>query len=493
MATSIIEQKPLFNRMPVGQEIIFVVSNNTAVANQTKVKFCAEVWISDEANAGLPTLQVTSNMGQLVGTFKVSANAAGVGIFDFRNILENYVKSDNIAYEGSSYKGIPTGEVSSHPIHLIDKFSGNDKVYEHVAFKFYVEFLDNNQYLADGVTLNPNYNLVVTGTGTEVVSEGYQIFNAYLKYTDILSQTGVDFGYDTSAFNMKTVTTGKFLTNAPTTQYANLDDYGTFAVMIDNQTLTLAINDIYIRYFDSSGSPLGSDVIERTTENGAYTSDLSFFTILAQKNILFCGLFPANLRNWSTTFRGLITAGTIQGGYYTIQTRNGSNIATSDTYTINLNCPSQKQFESIRLCWLNQWGAWDYYTFIQKSSRTTSTKSTTYNQLAGSWNESSYRPYGYKGGQKTFRVNATERIKMNTDFVSEDDNVMFEELINSPEVYMLKGYNGEVTETGYALNQYVTPVRLTTSSFNKKTIANDKLIQYTFEVEKSKTQRTQSI
>ena len=82
---------------------------------------------------------------------------------------------------------------------------------------------------------------------------------------------------------------------------------------------------------------------------------------------------------------------------------------------------------------------------------------------------------------------------MNTDFVSEDDNVMFEELINSPEVYMLKGYNGEVTETGYALNQYVTPVRLTTSNFNKKTIANDKLIQYTFEVEKSKTQRTQSI
>ena len=80
---------------------------------------------------------------------------------------------------------------------------------------------------------------------------------------------------------------------------------------------------------------------------------------------------------------------------------------------------------------------------------------------------------------------------MNTDFVSESDNVMFEELINSPEVYLLQGFQTDAV--GSALNQYVTPVRLTTSRFAKKTVANDKLIQYTFEIEKSKTLRTQSI
>jgi hypothetical protein len=69
---------------------------------------------------------------------------------------------------------------------------------------------------------------------------------------------------------------------------------------------------------------------------------------------------------------------------------------------------------------------------------------------------------------------------------------MFEELINSPEVYLLKEFQ-DTTETFSALNQYVIPVRLTTSSFTRKTVANDKLIQYTFEVEKSKTLRTQSI
>ena len=82
-------------------------------------------------------------------------------------------------------------------------------------------------------------------------------------------------------------------------------------------------------------------------------------------------------------------------------------------------------------------------------------------------------------------------IKMNTDFISQDNNTMLEELVNSPEVYMLKGYHTDPTDS--TLNTYVTPVRLTTSSFTKKTVGNDRLIQYTFEVEKSKTLRTQSI
>jgi len=141
---------------------------------------------------------------------------------------------------------------------------------------------------------------------------------------------------------------------------------------------------------------------------------------------------------------------------------------------------------------LNQWGAWDYYTFKMKSAKTTSTKGSTYEQLAGTWNESIYLPSGYRGGKKAFRVNATEKIKMNTEFVNEAESEWFEELINSPEVYILEGFESTVSTT-QLLNQYVVPVRLTTSSYTRKTVANDKLMQYTFEVEKSKTLRTQSV
>jgi hypothetical protein len=80
---------------------------------------------------------------------------------------------------------------------------------------------------------------------------------------------------------------------------------------------------------------------------------------------------------------------------------------------------------------------------------------------------------------------------MNTDYISEDFNTTFEELINSPEVYMLEGFQTDLAFSD--LTNYVTPVRLTTSNFTKKTVANDKLIQYTFEIENSRTLKTQSV
>ena len=77
--------------------------------------------------------------------------------------------------------------------------------------------------------------------------------------------------------------------------------------------------------------------------------------------------------------------------------------------------------------------------------------------------------------------------RMNTDYVDEAIGVWFEELMNSPEVYVLEGYQTDITNS--ALNTYVQPVRLITSNYTRKTIANDKLMQYTFEVEKSKMKK----
>ena len=221
-------------------------------------------------------------------------------------------------------------------------------------------------------------------------------------------------------------------------------------------------------------------------------------TLIAQanRNLFYFGCFPANLRNWSTVFNSGTIINFIQGGYYTVEPLNYSDQNFGTKYTFNVNCPTLKGYEPIRLCWLNQWGTWDYYTFNMKSTKMISTKGSTYQQLEGSWNESAYRIDSFKGGKKAFRVNATEKISMNTDFVSEAESEWFEELINSPEVYILKGFQDDLNSAFLnisALNQYVTPVRLTTSSYTKKTVANDKLMQYTFEVEKSKTLRTQSV
>ena len=269
--------------------------------------------------------------------------------------------------------------------------------------------------------------------------------------------------------------------------FANIDDYGTFAFLQTTGTLATNVEQIEFKYYGSDGSALGSEVVTKDLSTGAF----DVYSAESKKQILYVGSYPANLRNWSSTFQALVTAGTIQGGYYTVGLENASALATTALYTINVNCENLRGYESIRLCWMNQWGAWDYYTFTKKSTRSLSTQGTTFTQLEGSWNERVYNTDSFRGGKKTFRRNATERIRINTDYISADNNVIFEELINSPEVYLLDGFQ---TDVNYALlNNYVTPVRVTTSSFTKKTIANDKLIDYTFEIEKSKTLRTQTV
>jgi len=468
MAT-IIEQKPLYTQLPVGQEVIFVVSNNTIVASFTNVRFIADVYISDTTPSSITTTSIPT------ATFKTTPNNAGVGIFDFKQVVENYVSADNMAANFSEYKGVTTTDDTPHPIHLIDKYSKNKKSARWLTIQFKTQYTDAN-------------GDIVTPEALFTVSVDYQLFNGYLKYSDILTMgtgaTANNFGYDLSNYNLSSQT-DSFLTNAPATQYANLEDYGTLAFLAPNDNLDY----IKLNYYDSSGGALDNESINKTVANGAYDT----FSTEISSRLLFFGCFPANLQNWSSKFQALVTAGTIQGGYIDIQAFDTSATPPriSQQYTININCPDTKGFESIRLCWLNQWGVWDYYTFTKKSVRSISTKGSTYEQLAGTWNEAAYRVDSYKGGKKNFRVNATEKIKMNTDYISESENDMFEELINSPEVYILEGYQTDGTYS--ALNQYVKPVRLTTSSFTKKTVANDKLIQYSFEVEKSKTLRTQSV
>ncbi len=477
VTNSVIEQQPLYTTMPVGQDVIFVISNNDAVANQEKVKFIVDIHISSTT----PPDVTTTN--DLVGSYKTTPNNAGVGMFDLRNVIENYVKADNMAANGSSYKSTVTSPEERHPLHLIDKYSMNNNSIRFMALVFAVEYLG-----ATDAAGNQDANTVRRQDGTEVNSDLFNLFNGYVKYTDDLKigTGGVpptdDFGIDISDFVLQSPG-DKFLTNAPLTQYANLEDYGTLAFLAVNDKL----DHIDLQYYDSAGSSLGTESIYRSLGNGAY----DVWSGEINKYLLFFGCFPANLQNWSTTFQALVTAGTIQGGEIRVIGRDSSNVGITDFYKIKLNCPEQKNYEPIRLCWLNQWGAWDYYTFTKKSSRTISTKGTTYTQLSGTWNQSLYRLDTYRGGKKALRRNASERISMNTDFVREDDNVMFEELINSPEVYLLEGFQTDAPFS--VLNKYVTPVTLSTSSFARKTVANDKLMQYSFDIEKTKMLRTQSI
>ena len=478
MATYII-QKPLYGdvdngAIPVGQQVVFSVEDAFQVQNRYNVKYVAEVHIGTSAiNLSVAT--------QLVASFKTTPNNAGVGIFDLQSILEGYVSSDNLGStsgNGSTYKGVTYTNNKPHPIHLIDKYARNRNAVRFFAIQFSVE--------SSTTPTSP----VIKRTTSVINSAQYIIFNGVLQYDNYLTQTNANYGYNLSdnlLYTAKSTSAAKFLTNSPTTQYANVNDYGVLSFLNCLPASTNVVRRIYFYYYDSLGNALGNeDIYNSFTAGGA---DSAGSTNVSR--LLYFGAFPGNLQNWSSTFQGLVSAGTIQGGYYTVQAINNDG-ELQQLYTINVNCPNSKGYESIRLTWLNQWGVSDYYTFTMKSTKSLTTNRTTYTQMSGTWNDSTYRINGFKGGKKNFRVNSTERITVNTDFVTEADAVWFEELINSQEVYVLNGYETETAPYNTMTNKYVEPILITSSNYIRKTIANDKLIQYTFEMERNKTQKTQT-
>ena len=255
---TLIQQKPLNSSLPVGQDVIFTVSNDSIVLNSDfiKIKFIAQVHISSDEQVNL---SLTDN---IVGTFKTTPNNAGVGMFNFRNIVENFVSADNMALENSNYKLI-SNENLRVPIHLINRYSRNSNSYRYMAVKFKVQYVDN---LASSATFG---DVITTDIKN---SSGFKFFNGYLKYSDIL-ETGTgseinDFGYSLGNFFL-TQNNRKFLTNAPLVQYANLEDYATTTIFLLNglsnqfsgQTGAFASPDsglygIRFRFYEADGTEI---------------------------------------------------------------------------------------------------------------------------------------------------------------------------------------------------------------------------------------------
>jgi len=480
MATSI-RQRILFRKpVPVGQDLIFSLKNDGIVNNEIQVKFVAQVHISDGEP---PNLASTDD---LIGTFKTVPNNAGAGIFNFRDIIESFVSSDNLTAFRALVKGEDDEEKNggTYPLHIIDKFSRNRNLARHFAVQFHVEFLDQT-------VGSPTFNEIVQADFRN--SSNHFIFNGYVFHDDtfqIGGPHGNSFGFDMRThpnnYELGSSTQARFMTNMPVRQFVNAKDYGTL-LFFRNDTL----DRFRITWTTHSGTGSSAFTLLLSSANGASSATNLGSNI--QRQFIYLGCGPANIRQYISAFDTLLTAGDID--FYTITPQNNSNVQVGNTMRFTVNCPTLKGFEPIRLCWLNQWGGWDYYTFNMKSTKTFTTKGSTYNQLGGSWDKVAYKLNSFKGGMKSFRMNTTEKITINTDYISEEEGKAFEVLINSPEVRILTDYVEETSSEfdENANNNYVIPCRLTTQSITRKTKANDNLIQFTFEIEKTKILRTQSI
>jgi hypothetical protein len=487
MATTII-QEPLYRHQMGADDFLCTVQNDAIVSGVPtayfNVKFIAEVFIGED------TIN-TGTSAQLVGTFKVIPNNKGRGIFNFKQVIESYVTPQHQGYEDlaaapiyppSDYKGVGY-DLLAHPIHLIDKFACNREMLRYIKVQFKLE---GATFLGGPVSVISN---------TSINSSEFLITNSYVPVdgTYITGGTGNSkySWIDTKEYQQTGATVpptlgGSYLTNVPLVQEVNYADYGTISFLTSTQEFG-SVQYVQVRWYNASNVLQGSTNTQLNFANGGVFPNQSH----TATKLFFFGSGPANLSNANASFKTDLDNGVI--AYYTLQNLQSltQGQEASRQYRFNVTCSPFRGFEPIRLCWLNQMGSWDYYTFNKKSTRKLTSKKTKYQQLSGTWNGDFYERMGWKGGGKTYRSNTTETIKMNTGYITEDWAVLFEEMINSPEVYRLQPQSRNNPNQAY-LNKYVHPCVLKTSSYTRKTKANDRLINYSFEIEMSKIQNVQN-
>jgi hypothetical protein len=133
----------------------------------------------------------------------------------------------------------------------------------------------------------------------------------------------------------------------------------------------------------------------------------------------------------------------------------------------------ESKYPNVRMKWKNRYGQFDYFNFDMVSKKSFDVSSKSYQPQPGGWNNSVLTYTDSDSTKQNFATDAFESITVNTDWISESYNDWFKQLLVSDEIYIIE-------DTDIRVN-------LKTTNLEFKTGVVDKLIQYTFDLEYSRT------
>ena len=262
---------------------------------------------------------------------------------------------------------------------------------------------------------------------------------------------------------------------------------------------------IALKYFDKTGSQTGSTytIQNNTTQGGtlpasaasddAYmifagvgTKNFTHYAGAAFKDNVAIPVFdgqPNNIPNWSYYTIQLVNNSDGTGGqsnkYFFVKDNSLSEHTDINNNTYIVNCQKQPV---IRLGWINQLGAWDYYNFRGGFVETLKSERMDYTSIIGASELNDGDVYTFdtwSRGKSVLKTNTTATARIESQFMSEQQAKLLEPLFSSPSVMIID--NGLITTTFEGASQ---PVVVTNKSFERKTKSKNRIeIKYTFEIE----------
>ena len=155
---------------------------------------------------------------------------------------------------------------------------------------------------------------------------------------------------------------------------------------------------------------------------------------------------------------------------YTIQARSGS-VNYGTPLKFNITC--EQKYPNVRIKWKNRYGQFDWFNFNMVNRQSFNTERRTYQPQLGTWQDSTLTYNNYDSSVLNYIADSKQAISVNTDWVSEDYNEIFKQLLVSDEIYWIYDEGTNPVQ--------LRPITIRTDSITFKTGVVDKVIQYSFD------------
>jgi len=136
---------------------------------------------------------------------------------------------------------------------------------------------------------------------------------------------------------------------------------------------------------------------------------------------------------------------------------------------INFEVVCKQKYPNVRIKWKNRYGQFDWFDFYMVNKQSFSTTVRGYQPQLGTWTGATLGYNQYDSSNLNYIVDSKQSISVNTDWVDEDYNEIFKQLLVSEEIYWVKSQTD------------LLPLTIATDSITFKTGVVDKVIQYGFD------------
>jgi hypothetical protein len=258
---------------------------------------------------------------------------------------------------------------------------------------------------------------------------------------------------------------GTIYTEISNVQYVGVNGFTTYTQGVnaieDYFTTGFLSNKLISKNIIKSSSSLKNYVNWIGEMASGYRLDLIYLTLDGTYNVSQSITGLSGIYNFKIPLTKYPTdANFILGNRLDVNLYDASNVQiASDSIYVYIN--EECKYTPVECTFINREGGWEVLTFFKQQTNSISTKGTDYKLMPSAINYNTS-----KGQVKSFNINGTQTVKLNTGFVDENYSELITDLLLS-ETVLLDG----------------KPVTVKTQGSDLKTSLKDRLINYEIDFE----------